>query len=526
MGIPSFFSYIIKNYPTIIKRMNNHTLAINNLYLDSNSIIYDSMRTIKYDKDQFETMLIQSICKKIDEYISIIKPTKTIIIAFDGVAPVAKLEQQRNRRYKSYFTKQIVNSISNEEQNQWDQTAITPGTNFMNKLGQHISSYYNTNKGRYEAENIIVSTSNDIGEGEHKIFQFIRDHPKKHKKETSVIYGLDADLIMLCLNHLHISSKIYLYRETPEFIKSIDARLIPNEHYILDIPLLSMGIIHEMGSTNKNDVFLMFDYIFLCFFLGNDFMPHFPSMNIRTKGINILINAYKATMKKNDHFTNGKEIVWKNVRKFIEYLADNEWYNLTQEYKIRERWEKRHFSYSNEENKMKRFLHIPIKNRELEKYIDPHQQGWENRYYKTLFGIDITDDYRRKICINYLEGLEWTFKYYTNECADWRWFYHYDYPPLLKDLLKYVPYWETNMIEKNNHVAVTPHVQLSYVLPKTSLHLLPEEIQQTLLEEMGDIYKMDCEFMWAFCKYFWECHPKLPHICLDELEKCVHSIKI
>jgi len=231
-------------------------------------------------------------------------------------------------------------------------------------------------------------------------------------------------------------------------------------------------------------------------------------------------------MKKNDHFTNGKEIVWKNVRKFIEYLADNEWYNLTQEYKIRERWEKRHFSYSNEENKMKRFLHIPIKNRELEKYIDPHQQGWENRYYKTLFGIDITDDYRRKICINYLEGLEWTFKYYTNECADWRWFYHYDYPPLLKDLLKYVPYWETNMIEKNNHIAVTPHVQLSYVLPKTSLHLLPKKIHQTLLEEVGDIYGSDCEFMWAFCKYFWECHPKLPHICLDELEKLVHSIKI
>ena len=72
------------------------------------------------------------------------------------------------------------------------------------------------------------------------------------------------------------------------------------------------------------------------------------------------------------------------------------------------------FLIQSEENKMKRFLHIPIKNRELEKYINPNQQGWENRYYKTLFEIDITDDYRRKICINYLEGLEWTFKYYTN----------------------------------------------------------------------------------------------------------------
>ena len=333
----------------------------------------------------------------------------------------------------------------------------------MNTLGKEISSYYKKKSKQYKAKEIIVSTSGDIGEGEHKIFQFIRENKKKHKNETSVIYGLDADLIMLCLNHLHISEKIYLYRETPEFIKSINIQLMPNEHYILDIPLLSNCIMKEMGGNNIN---LMFDYIFLCFFLGNDFMPHFPSLNIRTTGINKLLNAYKATMNQGENFTNGKEIYWKNVRKFIEYLADNEWYNLKAEYKIRERWEKRHFSYQSEENKMQRFLHIPIKNREIEKYIDPHQFGWEKRYYQTLFEIDITDEYRKKICINYLEGLEWTFKYYTTGCVDWRWFYHYNYPPLLRDLLKYVPYWETNMIEKNNHVAVTPYVQLSYDFAK------------------------------------------------------------
>ena len=46
MGIPSFFSYIIKNHPEIIKQIANNNLIFNNFYLDSNSIIYDSMRQI------------------------------------------------------------------------------------------------------------------------------------------------------------------------------------------------------------------------------------------------------------------------------------------------------------------------------------------------------------------------------------------------------------------------------------------------------------------------------------------------
>ena len=99
-------------------------------------------------------------------------------------------------------------------------------------------------------------------------------------------------------------------------------------------------------------------------------------------------------------------------------------------------------------DKFNKFQSIPTKKREIEYLIDINSVGWEKRYYKYLFDIEPTKEWIQRICINYLEGLEWTMNYYTKECLDWKWFYHYKYPPLLKDLIKYIPYWETSFFDK------------------------------------------------------------------------------
>jgi len=214
MGIPSYFSYIVKNHPNILKQIQYNELNVNNFYLDCNSIIYEVIHNIDFKmiKEDETDLIIKNVFSKIDEYVNVIKPSGNLFIAFDGVAPVAKLEQQRERRYKSLFQTKISRSIYKDKKpDPWNTSAITPGTIFMGKLNEKVKKYYNDPK-KYNLNTIIVSTSANYGEGEHKIFDYIRRYPEQHNVDTTtVIYGLDADLIMLGINHIPVCNNIYLF---------------------------------------------------------------------------------------------------------------------------------------------------------------------------------------------------------------------------------------------------------------------------------------------------------------------------
>jgi 5'-3' exonuclease len=532
MGIPSYFSYIVKNHKQIIRKLNSHTIKVDNFYLDCNSIIYDAVYKMEPGtlNEEITNIIICRVIEKIKEYISLLKPSNKVFIAFDGVAPVAKLKQQRDRRFKSLYQNNISKALLKKiGPDPWNTTAITPGTKFMKLLNERVTSAFKNASSDLCVQEIIVSGSNLYGEGEHKIFDYIRRNEADHEGRNTIIYGLDADLIMLSINHLPISANIYLFRETPHFIQSIDSELEPNESYVMDIPELAHTIISDMNNgeplTNEQQKNRVYDYIFLCFFLGNDFMPHFPALNIRTGGVDKMLQAYKATIGKTDeNLTDGKKIYWKNVRKLIQTLVESEHEFIKNEQKTRDRREKNKLPDITGEDKVDCFINIPTYERSVEKFINPFKEGWQSRYYKSLFELEIDDDRRKQICVNYLEGLEWTMKYYTSGCPDWRWCYNYDYPPLLEDLIHYVPYFETDFImdyKKDNPVSEL--VQLSYVLPKQSLQMLPDSLYNALTTQKSKWYTCECDFSWSYCKYFWESHSQLPYIDINELEAFVNQ---
>ena len=429
----------------------------------------------------------------------------------------------------------------------------------MALLGKTLRDYFR-NATQFKVKNIIVSTSEEPGEGEHKIFEFVRANEERHRLQTTVIYGLDADLIMLTLNHLHISDRLFLFRETPEFIKTVDATLEPNKMYVLDIPVLGRAIGSLLkgtdGSIETNDTndganispplpptpqsqptnnSPISDYILMCFMLGNDFLPHFPALNIRSTGHDRLINAYRTVFAgfgdSMPRLTDGgRTIVWKNMRRYIAVLAASERDAIIEEEVRREtmgeRMKRGVRSYGEDDGTgglSTAYLNLPMTERGAERYIAASTDGWETRYYKELFRVEPTERRTAQISKNYLEGLEWTFLYYSSGCVDWRWKYNYNYPPLLTDLLGTIPYFDTTFVTVRPKNPVVPLVQLSYVLPSGQLKLIPAELRKKLRATIPGFYPEECAMEWAYCRYMWEAHAHLPTIPIETIESIVSA---
>jgi hypothetical protein len=432
------------------------------------------------------------------------------------------MEQQRTRRHKTILP-------NNQTKSQWSTSNITPGTRFMEKLSQKVHDAFYQKEKKYQVESMVVSTSNDPGEGEHKLFEHMRERNKSTntKNEMSAIYGLDSDLIMLSIFHCRMFKNIYIFREETEFMKTSISLPKPKHQqlmfcYFMDIDALGKGIMREMKCKFPDEK-RIYDYVFLCFFLGNDFLPHFPALNIRTQGIDILLETYRRIVGQySDRFfiEDDLEIQWKWVRKWIQDLAEKEHEYLLAEYQVRNKWNKYSWKTDTDENKDIVLQSVPVIYRGDEHYICPTEKGWEQRYYNCLFKSANT----RTICTNYLEGLEWVFCYYSKGCSHWRWKYNYHYPPLLSDLIRFVPEKDTRLLESEPTRPFLPIIQLMYVLPRSNHSLLPDLVGEKC-KTYAEYYPEEFEYQWTFCRYLWEAHVKLPEIPISMLEKWEQEVK-
>ena len=127
MGIPGFFKFIKKDYPKCISDSKDFKQKIDFLYFDINGIIHNS-------KHKNIKIMFAKIKKKFESIIDVVNPN-FIFIAIDGVAPMAKITQQRARRFRNLTP-----------QNDFDGNAITPGTKFMNELNFFFKEYIKDKK--------------------------------------------------------------------------------------------------------------------------------------------------------------------------------------------------------------------------------------------------------------------------------------------------------------------------------------------------------------------------------------------
>jgi 5'-3' exoribonuclease 1 len=504
MGIPFFFKSIIQKYPSI---MNTTITNCDRIFLDFNSIIH-LCSSIDHDEDK--------IFKNITDHVSMIikncTPSKLIYIAVDGVAPLAKQIQQRRRRYLTAFRNNIINEFKrkiNIEYDKWDSNCITPGTDFMIKLHQYLCDFYKDDKLVY------ISGHDQEGEGEHKIIQYIRLN--KTENYVDVIYGLDADLIMLSLTCEKKS--IFLLRESKSYGN------IKLEY--LDIDNLSKYI--------YEDYEYMYDYIFICFLLGNDFIPGLQFLKLNNGALDTLTTIYlklnnnRIITKENDTYIINRSVLcdfFDHISKIEDELIKNVYMDY---YKIQ---------YHNRYDKTKidKFIneldHYPIIHKYPENQINPiNDNKWRQKYYHYLFN-SVTTDSIKDISINYIEGLVWTTNYYFNMKIDVGWCYQYNYSPCLVDIFKYVHVLDLVKLHSKLQIStikLNAEKQLLTVIPPLSMNIIPKHLQSILTDiNSGCLHYYPHKFyLSTFLKIaLHECIPVLPNIHFETLFSVYEKMRV
>lgn len=497
MGIPFLFGLYYRKFKKekeLLNSINNLSNKVEYIFFDFNSIIHPcSHQILLANEDKYLCILDENERTDIIEFdiiqncinytrliIDIINP-KQVFIMIDGVAPRSKMNQQRMRRYKSHFFKELEPNKSVL----WDSNKITPGTEFMEKLTKELHLQFT---------NVIISDSNDPGEGEHKMMKIISNITEING--NILIYGLDSDIIMLSMLNKY-NDKIILIRDT-EFGK------INNISY-LNIKQLKEYIFQDFKYKFKYETKQEFlgnidnfinDYILLCFLLGNDFLDHLFCLYIKENGIDIIIKAYiksfndKPLVNKNENlhewinFTFLKNIFYqlKNYEEF--YLKQNK-----NKLPIKGITTNQIDKYNNDSNSNLYFYHNVIN-------LNTNHKNFKTQY-NNFYNIQNTSN----VCFNYIEGLQWILGYYNGHIHNnWSWYYKYNNVPFCSDIFNYLNKNKNICIKINSDIPLKSFNQLCLVLPKYSFKNL---IKDNLILHNTEIFPSKLyidihnkEFLW------------------------------
>jgi 5'-3' exonuclease len=360
MGVEKFFSSLKSRFSS----KNKTKIKCHHFLIDFNSIVHVLsqylLKTVPLDikKDAFEKQLIKEIDIFIGDllqnYITTNK-LKSISICIDGVPTMAKIVEQKKRRYMG----DLLSSLS-PNKTIWSRNNISPGTDFMFNLVAFLKST-NFSSGIKKIcpsiETITISGVDEEGEGEFKIIKLIEEIPRG---DNIVVYSPDSDMIILLFQ---VNRSIVMLRydqqestyEKPSYdtieidkFKNIFIDYIENRTRSLEktqnlertrslektqnlerTRTLEKTQNLERTQSQGNSMSHFFkmkeeniiaDMVFILSVFGDDFLPKLETVRV-SFDLNILIDFYIVCVYRHGYILNRKSnITTVSVDTFLHYL--------------------------------------------------------------------------------------------------------------------------------------------------------------------------------------------------------------
>lgn len=454
---------------------------------------------------KWETQLRKGICEYLEEIVRLAKPTAGVFVACDGVVCAAKRRQQRLRRFKGPWLTAEEDAIRGVVKERWDQNALTPGTVFMSRLAHDLVA----TGVRLHTElgiPVIVSTTAEPGEGEHKLMAHMRGLPVGL---SCTIYGLDADLLLLAMMLVvEKGGAVHLLREEQEFEKrsggggwrTVDIRDLMTHLFE------GTSVVHIKRKTH--------DFVAGMTLLGNDFLPKSLTHTVREDGIPGLIKTLEMRI-----WRHGKMLVVdgaiqrESLLAVLENFAAEEVPAMTAACvdAIKQRGRPTHAD-DPIERAVAEWSAQPARSATILALYDSGRRvlhpSWRT-VYESWRGVGDPDGSR------YLAGVAWVFDYYSGKPVDLSWEYEPHLPPR----------WSTAALacKKSLHISVVapPLTHTTYlpdwihllaVLPENSARKLLKKDQQGLITSHPQLWPREFTLFDIGSSQLWQTEAVIPII--------------
>eukprot|EP01133_Synstelium_polycarpum_P005643 gene5643-6512_t len=236
------------------------------------------------------------------------------------------------------------------------------------------------------------------------------------------------------------------------------------------------------------------DFTLMCMLLGNDFLPHLPSMNIKDGSIELVLCWYKEWIKsttlagETKYITDGSNIVYSNFHQLL--IMIEKWEAVLYPDKFEKMYKKDQLRLATLIEDKRKSGNVEEEARLSAKLKNLNEGEWN--YYKLKLDATSQDKVKEvcdAMCRDYLDGLTWVLRYYTVGCPSWSWSYQYHYAPLAKDFRKFIGLLAESADKGTSEVVkfdvgapLDPLVHLVSVLPRFSAKCLPEKLAEIMNE--------------------------------------------